>query len=520
MHRILVMIAAQAVSTCAATVSVKNMENWDGRRLKGNGNHGSLQSLQWLPGVCAVTEFSSRMAVCRTDKSGAWHMMPTADEGAGRRGCAKRCRLCRNCRFVSYSMVDNDCSWYADCNLRALGDSPSDHHSAQVKSGARISELTRPHRSRRRGQPPHAPPTALMIYHIAKTGGTALGSLLNGHGWNARKLELQQQGRQLLLPLVLPDGMHGCFFALFPVLFPEHAQAPAACAATWRRSGYTGSGQPAWQQHAIAVEYHTTLGKAAFFATLEPKLPQLRLLYAGHSGTILTTITVRSPRAIVRSTYKMWPPRVPAETAQGAAATAAGGFSMELNGKQLVVLPFGYYLQQRPFARTSALTNQLLAASGLKAGECADGNATNSSELELARRRLRSFDEVGVTECTRRYYRRLGARLGWSNLVDESIMNATEAREHNDWYKPVGKEITQTTTKGLRPWVEAQADLDLEPQAEAALERAVSCDAAVFADGLWLGGLLMPTVGARAEEGDERAWLAAAQLREPPCAAA
>ena len=29
----------------------------------------------------------------------------------------------------------------------------------------------------------------------------------------------------------------------------------------------------------------------------------------------------------------------------------------------------------------------------------------------------------------------------------------------------------------------------------------------------------MPTVGARAEEGDERAWLTAAQLREPPCAA-
>ena len=458
------------------------------------------------------------MAVCSTDKSGAWHMLPTDDEAAGQRGCAKRCTRCRNCRFVSYSMMDNDCSWYADCNLRALGDSPSGHHSAQVNSGAG-SELTRPPRSRRRGQPPHPPPTALMIYHIAKTGGTALGSLLNGHGWNARKLELQQQGRQLLLPLVLPDGMHDCFFALFPALFPEHAQAPAACAATWRRSGYTGSGQPAWQQHAIAVEYHTTLSKAAFFATLEPKLPQLRLLYAGHSGTILTTITVRSPCAIVRSTYKMWPPRVPAETAQGTAATAAGGFSMELNGKQLVVLPFGYYLQQRPFARTSALTNQLLAASGLKAGECADSNATSSSELELARWRLRSFDEVGVTECTRRYYRRLGARLGWSNLVDESIMNATEAREHNDWYKPVGKEITQTTTKGLRPWVEAQADLDLEPQAEAALERAVSCDAAVFADSLWLGGLLMPTVGARAEEGDERAWLTAAQLREPPCAA-
>jgi hypothetical protein len=53
-----------------------------------------------------------------------------------------------------------------------------------------------------------------------------------------------------------------------------------------------------------------------------------------------------------------------------------------------------------------------------------------------------------------------------------------------------------------------------------ALERAVSCDATLYADGLWLGGLLMPTVGEHAEAGDERAWLAEAQVREPSCAAA
>ena len=476
-----------------------------------------LPELQWLPGYCAVTEFSSRMALCSTDKSGAWHMLPTDDAVKGQHSCAKRCMRCRNCRFVSYSMSQNDCSWYAECNLRALGDNKfqTDHHSAQVKSD-RI-ELTRPHRSRFHLQPSHAPPTALFFYHMSKTGGTALGNLLSGFAWRSRKRELQQQGRQLLLPLVLPDGMHGCFFALFPALFPGHAQAPTNCAAVWRSIGYAGGGQPAWQRHAIAVEHHVGPSRAAFFSTLEPKLPQLRLLYAGHNGTILTTTIVRSPRAVVRSTYKMWPPRVPAGTAQGAAATAAGGFGMELRSKRLVVLPFGYYLQQRP--PVAAQTNQLLAASGLEAAECADGNGTSASSLELARRRLRSFDEVGVTECTRRYWRRLGARLGWSNLVDESIMDAAEAREHNEWYKPVGMEITQTTTRGLRPWVEAQADSELEPQAAAALERAVSCDAAVYADGLWLGGLLMPTVGARAEEGDERAWLAEAQVREPSCAA-
>ena len=156
----------------------------------------------------------------------------------------------------------------------------------------------------------------------------------------------------------------------------------------------------------------------------------------------------------------MWPPRAPAESAQGAAVTAAGGFGMELKRKRLVVLPFGYYLQHRP--PLAALANQLLAGSGLEAAECADGNVTSLRSLELARQRLRSFDEVGVTECTRRYWRRLGARLGWSNLVDESIMDAAEAREHNDYYKPAGMEFTQTTTRGLRPWVDAQADSELD----------------------------------------------------------
>ena len=151
-----------------------------------------LPEPQWLPGYCAVTEFSSRMALCSTDKSGAWHMLPTDDAVKGQRSCAKRCTHCRNCQFVSYSRSQNDCSWYAECNLRALGDNKlqTDHHSAQVKS--KKIELTRPHRSRLHLQPSHAPPTALFFYHMSKTGGTALGNLLSGFAWRARKRELQQ----------------------------------------------------------------------------------------------------------------------------------------------------------------------------------------------------------------------------------------------------------------------------------------------------------------------------------------
>ncbi len=101
-----------------------------------------------------------------------------------------------------------------------------------------------------------------------------------------------------------------------------------------------------------------------------------------------------------------------------------------------------------------------------------------------------------------------------SNLVDESILEAAERREHNEWYKPRGNELA---SPGLREFVEAQADAELEPDAAAALERAAACDAALYADGLLLAGVATATVGARAEEGGEGEWLAEAQAREPQC---
>ena len=110
---------------------------------------------------------------------------------------------------------------------------------------------------------------------MAKTGGTALRSLLSGFAWRAHKRKLLQQGRKLLLPLVLTDGLQGCFFELFPALFPGHARAPTNCTAVWERAGYAGGGQPAWQRHAIAVEHHGGSSQAGFFNVLEPKLPQL-----------------------------------------------------------------------------------------------------------------------------------------------------------------------------------------------------------------------------------------------------
>jgi len=424
---------------------------------------------------------------------------------------------CQNCRFVSYSRSANDCSWYSECNLGALNTeySVEGHHTAQIKSGS-LKALTRPRRIR--PSPTTPPPTALIVYHIPKTGGTALMNLLSGFAWRARKAELLQQGAELRLPLTLPKGTHECFFALFPEVFPEYADAnqQPLCLGHWRAAGLP-SGRLTWQRHAIVVEHHGgAQSMGAFFDVLEPRLPQLRLLYAAHNGTLLTTTTVRSPRALVRSAYKMWPPRVPAASPEGAAATRAGGIPFEVRGQNFIALPFDYFLRRRGGTPSTGLsmTQQLLVH--YRPIQC-DGSLANSSALAArARRRLRAFDVVGVTECTRRYWRVLGSRLGWSNLVDETIMDAAEKREHNEWYKPKGMEVTPE----LRKFLEAQADADLDPPAVAALEHAAACDAALYADGLLRAGLLTPTMGERAEEGSERNWLAEAQAKEPLCEAA
>ena len=100
-----------------------------------------LPDLRWRPGYCAVTEFSSRISGCSTDQKGAWHMQPTQNTTEGQRRCAARCLRCRNCRFVSYSRRSNDCSWYSECNLGALGSqfAAEEHHTAQVKTSSSLT---------------------------------------------------------------------------------------------------------------------------------------------------------------------------------------------------------------------------------------------------------------------------------------------------------------------------------------------------------------------------------------------
>ena len=83
------------------------------RRREGNtsalsGPHG---------GTCEQTDVGGD---CESGTLGAWDMRRGSLEQ-----CARRCRACARCAFVSFSATNGDCSWFAQCDLSALTTLPS-----------------------------------------------------------------------------------------------------------------------------------------------------------------------------------------------------------------------------------------------------------------------------------------------------------------------------------------------------------------------------------------------------------
>ncbi|KAL1502906.1 hypothetical protein AB1Y20_010979 [Prymnesium parvum] len=55
---------------------------------------------------------------CAAGRKGSWPLSPAMCSAAA---CARRCReACGRCRFVSFSLAHQECSWFADCRVDAL----------------------------------------------------------------------------------------------------------------------------------------------------------------------------------------------------------------------------------------------------------------------------------------------------------------------------------------------------------------------------------------------------------------
>ena len=75
--------------------------------------YASVGTRTELVGACEQTEVGGD---CLSGTLGAWEV----PKGEGIDACVKRCERCARCRFVSFSAINADCSWFSTCETRAL----------------------------------------------------------------------------------------------------------------------------------------------------------------------------------------------------------------------------------------------------------------------------------------------------------------------------------------------------------------------------------------------------------------
>jgi hypothetical protein len=106
-------------------------------RLKRH-NGAMLSSLSKGSGLCSVTPQTSPENACRTETFGVWDTERKLIRSLS--DCVAQCRRCHNCRFVSFSQKNHDCSWYSKCDLGALlthaTGQADDYVSVEVVHGA------------------------------------------------------------------------------------------------------------------------------------------------------------------------------------------------------------------------------------------------------------------------------------------------------------------------------------------------------------------------------------------------
>merc|ERR1712138_87135 len=68
-----------------------------------------------VAGFCRPTEFGGN---CDSGDDGAWNRLD-------RQACVAKCEACPRCAVLSYSRKNDDCSWYAWCDLADTRRPPS-----------------------------------------------------------------------------------------------------------------------------------------------------------------------------------------------------------------------------------------------------------------------------------------------------------------------------------------------------------------------------------------------------------
>lgn len=248
---------------------------------------------------------------------------------------------------------------------------------------------------------------------------------------------------------LLFDFTHtACFLAMFPELFVNFKEH-------WDPRRCTATTLPDWRHAAVAVEFHA-YSRKRYWDVMYPMLTELRKRYGSANGSLRTATVVREPVHHTISAYHMWPP----------------------------VIKVG----RVKHART--LTEWLPRAVGLQAGALTlhswphvlrgFHSEKGCSQIDLATRRLASFDLVGVTECLFAFVRHVAHSFLWEARSAEQVLSIALAK------KPHG------VTKGGTLWREAREwQLDtLNASTSSKLHATAQCDRSLYLAVLQRRGVL------------------------------
>ena len=134
---------------------------------------------------------------------------------------------------------------------------------------------TRRRRGPRAVVPPAQPgPSVVLLYHIEKTGGSAVMK------WLKRQTHAPSR-----LAAVYSYSQTSCFFALHADLFP--GMEPR-----WRDKLCGGAAPLDWRSSKVAVEFHS-YSKGFFLRSVRPALGALKRRYAEANGTVVAVTSIR-----------------------------------------------------------------------------------------------------------------------------------------------------------------------------------------------------------------------------------
>lgn len=297
-------------------------------------------------------------------------------------------------------------------------------------------------------------PALLALVHIPKTGGTSLTE------WWL----LQFPGARLYRYWQV-----GCFFALFPDIFPhERCRLSVPYKGGDRLLGTAPSTLGCWRDPScwrapIAVEFHAD-SLHRFWSTLEPALKHLRAKYADAGGLLLTATVIREPLEHIVSYYRMWRPnRCPRNcntcvTPSRRCDAVAG------------VIPIDEWLPHSRGLQAAALLGVEPFSATLRHPDAALG--CHRDALRLASSRLSAFDVVGVVET---HFAAFQQEL-WSRF---QFATGQVAFRRGFDINPVDK---SATARALPPVSKeaAMSSLQRMPRSKAPVHEATRCDQTLY----------------------------------------